>query len=141
MSSGTPGQSEDGEQLDPKRWLALIVAVVAAFIVVLDNTVLNVSIPTIIRDLHTTLPSLEWVITGYALTFAALLIIGGRLGDIYGHRRIFIIGAAFSAWVPAGLNLDLRRRVDPRRGHHRGHRGIPHAAYHPRHPLRDLQGS
>ena len=95
MSSGTPGQSEDGEQLDPKRWLALIVAVVAAFIVVLDNTVLNVSIPTIIRDLHTTLPSLEWVITGYALTFAALLIIGGRLGDIYGHRRIFIIGAAF----------------------------------------------
>src|SRR5580700_2709193 len=84
----------DTEELDPRRWLALIIAVVAAFIVVLDNTVLNVSIPTIIRDLHTTLPSLEWVITGYALTFAALLIIGGRLGDIYGHKRIFIIGAA-----------------------------------------------
>jgi EmrB/QacA subfamily drug resistance transporter len=61
---------------------------------VLDNTVLNVSIPTILRELHTTLPSLEWVITGYALTFAALLIIGGRLGDVYGHRRIFIIGVA-----------------------------------------------
>src|SRR5205085_8945606 len=68
--------------------------ILSAFIVVLDNTVLNVSIPTILRELHTNLPSLEWVITGYALTFAALLIIGGRLGDIYGHRNIFIIGAA-----------------------------------------------
>jgi EmrB/QacA subfamily drug resistance transporter len=94
VSSGTPAQSEIFEELDPKRWLALVIAVVAAFIIVLDNTVLNVSIPTSIRDLHTTLPSLEWVITGYALTFAALLIIGGRLGDVYGHRRIFIIGAA-----------------------------------------------
>jgi EmrB/QacA subfamily drug resistance transporter len=94
VSSGTPPVQEQSEELDPKRWLALVIAVVAAFIVVLDNTVLNVSIPTIIRDLHTTLPSLEWVITGYALTFAALLIIGGRLGDVYGHRRIFIVGAA-----------------------------------------------
>jgi EmrB/QacA subfamily drug resistance transporter len=90
---GTPAPSEDSQSLDPKRWLVLAIAVVSAFIVVLDNTVLNVSIPTIVRDLHTTLPSLEWVITGYALTFAALLIIGGRLGDIYGHRLIFIIGA------------------------------------------------
>jgi EmrB/QacA subfamily drug resistance transporter len=72
----------------------LAVTIVAAFIVVLDNTILNVAIPTIMRDLHTRLPSLQWVITGYALTFAALLIIGGRLGDIYGHRTIFVIGAA-----------------------------------------------
>ncbi|HWW44600.1 MAG TPA: MFS transporter, partial [Acidimicrobiia bacterium] len=60
----------------------------------LDNSVLNVAIPTILRDFHTTLPSVQWVVTGYALTFASLLIIGGRLGDLYGHRRIFIIGAA-----------------------------------------------
>jgi EmrB/QacA subfamily drug resistance transporter len=60
---------------------------------VLDNSVLNVAIPTILRDFHTTLPSLEWVVTGYALTFASLLIIGGRLGDLYGHRRVFIVGA------------------------------------------------
>jgi EmrB/QacA subfamily drug resistance transporter len=72
----------------------LVIAITAAFIVVLDNSVLNVSIPTIVRDLHTTLPSVQWVITGYALTFAALLIIGGRLGDAYGHRRIFVIGLA-----------------------------------------------
>ena len=68
--------------------------IISAFIVVLDNTVLNVAIPTILREFHTTLPSLEWVVTGYALTFATLLIIGGRLGDVYGHRRVFVIGAA-----------------------------------------------
>ena len=55
---------------------------------------LNVAIPTILREFDTSLSSLEWVITGYALTFATLLIIGGRLGDVYGHRRVFIIGAA-----------------------------------------------
>ena len=80
--------------LDPRRWVALLVVLMAAFIVVLDNTVLNVAIPTIRAEFHTTLPSLLWVVTGYALTFATLLVIGGRLGDIYGHRRIFVIGAA-----------------------------------------------
>jgi EmrB/QacA subfamily drug resistance transporter len=84
----------DPEHLDPTRWVTLAIVLLSAFIVVLDNTVLNVAIPTILRDFHTTLPALEWVVTGYALTFATLLIIGGRLGDIYGHRRIFIIGAA-----------------------------------------------
>jgi MFS family permease len=79
---------------DPRRWITLAVVVVAALIVVLDNSVLTVAIPTILRDFHTTLPAVEWVITGYALTFASLLIIGGRLGDVFGHRRIFVIGAA-----------------------------------------------
>ena len=50
--------------------------------------------PPSCRDFDTTLPTLQWVITGYALTFASLLIIGGRLADIFGHRRIFVIGAA-----------------------------------------------
>src|SRR5437763_14269359 len=87
-----PAQRVD--RIQPGQWVTLAVTIVAAFIVVLDNTILNVAIPTIMRDLHTRLPSRQWVITGYALTFAALLIIGGRLGDIYGHRTIFIIGAA-----------------------------------------------
>jgi len=59
----------------------------------LDSSVLNVAIPTILRDFHTTLPRLQWVITGYSLTFAALLIIGGRLVDIYGARQVFVVGA------------------------------------------------
>ena len=81
-------------ELDPRRWVTLGIVTVAALIVVLDNTVLTVAIPTILRDLHTDLPSLQWVLTGYSLTFATLLIIGGRLGDIFGSRRMFIIGAA-----------------------------------------------
>ncbi len=65
---------------DAKRWVTLGIVLMATVIVVLDNTVLNVAIPTILQEFHTTLPSLEWVITGYSLTFATFLIIGGRLG-------------------------------------------------------------
>ena len=79
---------------DPRRWITLGILITAVILIAIDTSVLNVSIPTILRDLHTTVPSLEWVITGYSLTFATLLVIGGRLGDIYGHRRLFIIGAA-----------------------------------------------
>lgn len=79
---------------DPRRWITLSLVIMSAFIVVLDNTVLNVAIPTILRDLHTNLAAVQWVISGYSLTFASLLIIGGRLGDLYGSRRMFIIGAA-----------------------------------------------
>jgi EmrB/QacA subfamily drug resistance transporter len=92
-SAGDIGSGE-GEALDPRRWFTLVIVISAALIVVLDNSVLNVAIPTILREFHTTLPSVQWVVTGYALTFASLLIIGGRLGDVYGHRRIFIIGAS-----------------------------------------------
>lgn len=87
-------QAVEEAELDPRRWVILGVVLMALFIVVLDNTVLTVAIPTILRDLHTELPSLQWVLTGYSLTFATLLVIGGRLGDIYGARRMFILGAA-----------------------------------------------
>ena len=80
---------------DPRRWITLGVLIVSVIIVVLDTSVLNVAIPTMLRELDTTVPSLEWVISGYALTLASLLIIGGRLGDLFGHRRLFIIGLCF----------------------------------------------
>jgi EmrB/QacA subfamily drug resistance transporter len=79
---------------DPRRWFTLAIVILSVLIVALDTTILNVAIPTILRDLHTTLPSLQWVIAGYSLTFASLLIIGGRLADLYGARRMFVIGAA-----------------------------------------------
>jgi len=82
---------------DPRRWITLVIILSAVLIAALDTTVLNVAIPTILRDFHTTLPKLQWVITGYSLTFAALLIIGGRLADIHGPRTIFMIGAALFA--------------------------------------------
>lgn len=86
--------ADEPDGLDPRRWITLAITTATVVIISLDTTVLNVAIPTILRDFDTTLPSLQWVITGYALTFASLLIIGGRLGDLFGHRRIFVIGAA-----------------------------------------------
>jgi len=81
------------QPLDPRRWFAASVAIVSVAIPVLDNTILNLAVPTILREFQTQLSSLQWVITGYSLTFATLLIIGGRLGDIFGHRRMFVLGA------------------------------------------------
>src|SRR3954447_12564331 len=94
MIEATPAEPTT---LDPRRWITLVIILSAVLIAALDTTVLNVAIPTILRDFHTTLPKLQWVITGYSLTFAALLIIGGRLADIHGPRKIFMIGAALFA--------------------------------------------
>ena len=82
---------------DPKRWIALVILSSTLFIIVLDNTILNVAVPTIIRQFHTQVSSLQWVISGYSLIFASLLISFGRLGDIVGRRKMFFIGAALFA--------------------------------------------
>ncbi|MGI8661951.1 MAG: MFS transporter [Acidimicrobiales bacterium] len=84
----------DTGALDPRRWFTLAIVVTAVLIVAMDNTILNVALPSIRREFATELSSLQWVVTGYSLTFATLLIIGGRLGDVYGARRAFITGAA-----------------------------------------------
>jgi MFS family permease len=69
----------------------------AVAIVTLDTTILYVAIPTIRHDLHTDLTSLQWVITGYSFTLGSLLIIGGRIGDLFGTRRTFVTGAPLFA--------------------------------------------
>ena len=74
------------------KWWTLFAMCFALFMIMLDNTIVNVALPSIQRDLHMTISSLEWVVTAYALTFAALLITGGKLGDYYGRRRMFILG-------------------------------------------------
>lgn len=89
-----PDAAADDIPRDPRRWLTLSILLMTIVLIALDTSVLNVSIPTMLRDLDTTVPALQWVITGYSLTFGSLLIIGGRLGDIYGHRRLFIIGTS-----------------------------------------------
>jgi EmrB/QacA subfamily drug resistance transporter len=86
-----------GQPADPKRWIALVILSSALFIIVLDNTILNVAVPTIIRQFHTQVSSLQWVISGYSLVFASLLISFGRLGDIYGRRKLFFTGAGLFA--------------------------------------------
>src|SRR3954470_22202697 len=82
---------------DPKRWVALVVLSSSLFIIVLDNTILNVAVPTIIREFKTTVSALQWVIAGYSLVFASLLISFGRIGDIFGRRRLFFFGATLFA--------------------------------------------
>jgi MFS family permease len=84
-------------QPDPRRWVVLGAVAMTALVVTIDSGVLTVAIPTLMRDFDSSLPSVQWVITGYSLVFASLLVIGGRLGDLYGYRRTFVIGAAFFA--------------------------------------------
>jgi len=74
------------------RWWTLGAMCFALFMIMLDNTVVNVALPSIQRDLHASLSSLEWTVNAYTLTFAVLLVTGGRLGDIFGRRAMFIFG-------------------------------------------------
>jgi EmrB/QacA subfamily drug resistance transporter len=74
------------------RWWTLGAMCFALFMIMLDNTVVNVALPSIQRDLHASLPALEWTMNAYTLTFAVLLVTGGRLGDIFGRRRMFVFG-------------------------------------------------
>ncbi|MFN8052521.1 MAG: MFS transporter [Acidimicrobiales bacterium] len=82
---------------DPRRWIALVILSTSLGIIVLDNTILNVAVPTIIREFHSEVSSLQWVISGYSLVFASLLISFGRLGDIVGRRKMFFAGATLFA--------------------------------------------
>ena len=76
------------------RWLALIVLCLGSLMIVLDATIVNVALPSIRADLGFTEASLAWVVNAYLLTFGGFLLLGGRLGDIYGHRLMFLIGIA-----------------------------------------------
>lgn len=75
-----------------RRWIALAVIVVSQFMVVLDTAIVNVALPSIERDLHFSQENLQWVITGYAIFFGGALLLGGRLADLLGRRRVFMAG-------------------------------------------------
>src|SRR5687768_18489358 len=75
-----------------KRWLAFIVLCLGDLMIVLDTTIVNVALPSIRADLGFTETSLVWVVNAYMLTFGGFLLLGGRLGDLYGQRRLFLIG-------------------------------------------------
>jgi EmrB/QacA subfamily drug resistance transporter len=76
------------------RWLALIVLCLASLMIVLDTTIVNVALPSIRADLGFSQTSLAWVVNAYMLTFGGFLLLGGRLGDLFGHRRLFLAGIA-----------------------------------------------
>src|SRR6266498_2323732 len=74
------------------RWLALIVLCLGTLMIVLDTTIVNVALPSIRADLGFSQTSLAWVVNAYMLTFGGFLLLGGRLGDLFGHRRLFLFG-------------------------------------------------
>lgn len=77
-----------------KRWLALMVLCLGVLMIVLDTTIVNVALPSIRDDLKFSETALVWVVNAYMLTFGGFLLLGGRLGDLYGHRRLFVAGIA-----------------------------------------------
>src|SRR2546430_8784984 len=95
-------------------WLALAVLALGLFMTLLDLTIVNVAIPSIVDDLHASLDQILWVLNGYSLAYAVLLITSGRLGDIFGPRNMFAAGvvgftvsSAFSGLAPDPTPLIL----------------------------------
>ncbi|MFE6285830.1 MFS transporter [Streptomyces sp. NPDC057877] len=93
-SETTPGTGPgtDPGTGDRRRWLALAIIMTAAFMDLVDVTIVNVAIPSIQRDAGASFSQIQWITAGYALAFAAGLITGGRLGDIHGRKRLFLVG-------------------------------------------------
>lgn len=99
LSAGGPARTAGGPDgtgaapaADRRRWFALAIVMTAAFMDLVDVTIVNIAIPSIQRDMGATLGQIQWITAGYALAFAAGLITGGRLGDIHGRKRLFLIG-------------------------------------------------
>jgi EmrB/QacA subfamily drug resistance transporter len=90
---------------DNRKWWTLGAMCFALFMVMLDNTVVNVALPSIQRDLDAHISELEWIVNGYTLTFAVLIATGGRLGDIFGRRRMFLTGVIIFALTSATAGL------------------------------------
>jgi EmrB/QacA subfamily drug resistance transporter len=88
-----------------RRWWTLGAMCFALAMIMLDNTVVNVALPSIQRDFDASLSALEWTLNAYTLTFAVLLVTGGRLGDIFGRRRVFLIGVAVFALSSATIGF------------------------------------
>ncbi len=88
-----------------RRWWTLAAMCFALFMIMLDNTVVNVALPSIQDDLGASLSGLEWTVNAYTLTFAVLLVTGGRLGDIFGRRRMFLFGVVVFALSSGAIGL------------------------------------
>jgi len=87
------------------RWAALVVVCVSALIINIDNTILNVALPTLVRVLHATSSELQWIVDSYAMVFAGLLFVGGSLADRFGRKRFFLIGLTVFAVGSMGAAL------------------------------------
>ena len=94
-----------------KRWLALYVLCLGDLMIVLDGTIVNVALPTIRDDLGFSQTSLAWVVNAYLLTFGGFLLLGGRLGDLFGQRRLFLIGIGIFTGASLGCGLSTSQEL------------------------------
>jgi EmrB/QacA subfamily drug resistance transporter len=101
--SSTPDPALDaaGQAADPRRWKALAVLALIQFMLILDVTVVNVALPRIQHDLHFSRAGLAWVVNGYVLMAGGFLLLGGRMADILGRRRLFLLGVGLFALASA----------------------------------------
>ncbi len=93
-----------GQRIRHRR-LALAIVCLAALIINVDNTILNVALPTLVRDLQATSSQLQWIVDSYAIVFAGLLLVGGTLADRFGRKRFFLIGLTVFALGSIGAAL------------------------------------
>ena len=91
--------TSSAHSIDRRRWIALALVVAAQFMVVLDIAIVNVALPSIGKDLDFSAANLQWVVSAYAILFGGFLLLGGRLGDIFGRRRLFVAGLALFAFA------------------------------------------
>src|ERR1700730_13518001 len=77
-----------------RKWWTLVAVAFGLFMIMLDNTIVNVALPTLQSSLHLKISELEWVVTGSALTFGAFMLTGGKLADLFGRRLMFVVGLA-----------------------------------------------
>src|SRR5437762_14329972 len=92
------------------RWLALMVVCCGSLMIVLDTTIVNVALPSIRSDLNFSQTSLAWVVNAYMLTFGGFLLLGGRMGDLYVHRRLFVSG--ITLFTTASLRCGLANTLE-----------------------------
>jgi EmrB/QacA subfamily drug resistance transporter len=97
--------SKDKMITDRKRWLALMVLCLGVLMIVLDTTIVNVALPSIRTDLGFSETSLVWVVNAYMVTFGGFLLLGGRLGDLYGHRKLFLLGITLFTLASAACGM------------------------------------
>lgn len=91
--------------LNPRRWLMLVVVLCASFMGTLDEYIINVAVPSIQKELHSSFAEVQLIVAVYALAYAVLLVIGGRLGDLYGRKRLFLLGVGIFTTGMLGLSL------------------------------------
>src|SRR3954451_7902587 len=118
VAEAPPASTELPEHVYQRRWITLGVLCLSLLIIVMDNTILNVAIPSLVEDLGATNSQLQWIIDSYTLVFAGLLLTTGSLGDRFGRKRalrigivIFGVGSALSALATTPNNLIMTRAL------------------------------